>query len=175
MVERNFVIPITEPGVPIPILEPSFVPIEPAEFILSKGQRLAILQRDENRCQATVKHQHDRRHALEVDHIIPQRYAMSVGLPDPDIPENLLTKCRNAHDLKHRDRITARDKYHQSDGDTFQEMFEERVVRLENGQIYWNDENDRTDFVQAFKRTQLARKKGWQYPLTQKQKESGYL
>lgn len=161
--------PITEPNIPPPILEPN-VNLEPAEFALTRNQRLAIIERDNGKCQATVPHQHNYKHPLEVDHIIPQRYAEKIGLPDPDIPENLLTKCFNAHDLKHRDRITAREKWRESHNGSFQHMFEERGEKLEHGEIYWDDTYDRTDFVQAFKRTQIARSEGWVYPLSKKQK-----
>ena len=106
------------------------------EFVLSRKQRDSILKRDGGKCRATVPHEHDIIHSLEVDHIIPQRYAVAIGLPNPDIPENLLTKCRTAHDLKHTDRIGARQTYHQAESmgfNTFQELFESRVTKLESG------------------------------------------
>lgn len=164
MSERFRYEPIMEPTVPPPILEPSFFPEEPAEFILTQKQREAILERDGQRCQATVRHQHSR--ALEVDHIIPQRYGQTIGLDEEtlDQPENLLTKCTNAHDLKHRDRIVAKEKYRGGNKSSYGEMFIERNERLQHGEIYWNADNDRTDMVQALKKTQQAKKRGWVYP-----------
>lgn len=168
MSERFRYEPIGDPpSIPPPILEPSFFPTEVMEFALSQKQREAILQRDGNRCRATVPHQHaPKKYPLEVDHIVPQRYGSTLGIDEEtlDSPNNLLTKCRNAHDLKHRDRITAREKYRETRNGAFTEMFDERGKLLEHGEIYWNDEYDRTDFVQAMKLTQEAKKKGWEFP-----------
>lgn len=172
MAERfGYLPPITEPNIPPPILEPSLVPIEPAEFALTKKQRLAIIDRDGGRCRATVPHQHSTaRYPLEVDHIVPQRYGNTLGLDEEtlDQPNNLLTKCRNAHDLKHRDRITAREKWKETHNGSFTEMFTERGELLEHGTIYWDDSHDRQDVVQALKLTQEATKNGWIFPSKRK-------
>ena len=139
----------------------------------TRKQRLAIIERDEGKCQATVPHQHSTaKYPLEVDHIIPQRYGAAIGLDEESIdrPENALTKCRNAHDLKHRDRIAAREKWAESHNGSFQQMFEERREKLENNEVYWDTSYDRQDMVQALKRTQNAKKKGWIFPLKKKGK-----
>lgn len=137
----------------------------------TQKQRAAIIERDEGKCQATVPHQHSTaKYPLEVDHVIPQRYAEKIGLPDVDIPENALTKCRNAHDLKHRDRIAAREKWAESHNGSFESMFKERNEKLENGEVYWDTTYDRQDMVQALKRTQIAKKKGWIFPAKRKTK-----
>jgi hypothetical protein len=169
MTERDYhpLVPIGEPSVLPPILEPSLVPIEPAEFALTQKQRLAILDRDNNRCRATVPHHHaSKKYPLEVDHIVPQRYGTALGIDQEtlDQPNNLLTKCRNAHDLKHRDRITARDDWRESHNGSFIKMFNERGELLKHGEIYWNPDYDRTDMVQAMKLTQEAQKRGWIFP-----------
>lgn len=164
MAER-IVEPILDPGVPVPITEPLRFPEEltPLEFALTQKQRLAILQRDGNRCQATVPHHHDKKHPLEVDHLIPQRYADQFGI-DADLPEFLLSKCRNAHDLRHKDRITARDEWRESHNGSFNQMFLERNQLLQHGEIYWDPTYDRTDITRAVQLTQKAKSKGWVFP-----------
>lgn len=140
----------------------------------TKKQRDAIVERDNGKCQAPVKHDcNETEHPLEVDHILPQRYLGLFGV-DPDQPTNALTKCRNAHDIKHPDRIGARKQYHQAKAkgeNSFLSLFKERKKKLDNRQIYWNDENDRADQVIAMKRTQEAEKKGWVFPPKPKKKE----
>lgn len=129
-------------------------------------QRAAIIERDGGKCRATAQHTCNEEHGLEVDHIIPQRYASEVGI-DPDYPENALSKCKNAHDIKHPDRIEARRKYHilKAQGvDSFKVLGEERRKKLNERVIYWNPANDRTDSVMAVKLTQQARKTGWVFP-----------
>jgi len=133
----------------------------------TRKQREALLERDDHQCQAPVKHEcNETEHPLEIDHLLPQRYLGLFGV-DPDQPENALTKCRNAHDIKHPDRIKARKEYHQEKKkgkNSFLSLFAERKKKLENRQIYWNDENDRADQVVAMKRTQEAESKGWVFP-----------
>jgi len=164
MLERLY--PIGEPPKNIiPILEPSLYPTEKAEFALTKKQRLAILDRDGNRCQATVPHGHDEKHPLECDHLIPQRYAQRLNPPiDVDFPENILTKCRNAHDLRHKDRIGARQEWHEKGNGAFQKMFDERREKLDNKEIYWDPSHDRQDITRAVQLTQAAKKRGWVWP-----------
>lgn len=143
-------------------------------FALSKKQRDATLERDGHKCRATVKHEcNEKDHPLEVDHILPQRYLALFGV-DPDWPGNVLSKCRNAHDIKHPDRIPARKKYHQlkEQGiDSFKQLGAERNKKLEERLIYWNDQNDRADQVMAMKLTQLAILKGWLFPDKPKKRE----
>lgn len=143
------------------------------EFVLSNKQRSAILKRDGGKCQATVPHHHSPdRYPLEVDHIIPQRYGSKLGLEEEtlDQPNNLITKCRNAHDLKHKDRIEARDKYRETHNGSFVEMFNKRGELLEHGEIYWDASYDRTDAVRALQLTQKAKKSGWEFPEKRKRK-----
>lgn len=170
MSERFRYEPITEPNTPAPVLDPEFLPLEPAEFAFTQRQRLAILERDGNRCQATVPHGHNYNKPLEVDHIIPQRYGKNLGLTeeDLDVPTNALTKCVNAHDLKHRDRISAREKWREGDKQSFTEMFNERGELLDHGVIYWNPDYDRTDLVRALQLTSKAKKRGWEFPSKKK-------
>lgn len=134
------------------------------QFAFTRKQRQAIIERDQNKCQATVPHQHSpNKYSLEVDHVIPQRYAEKLGI-DPDFPENALTKCRNAHDLKHKDRIQAREDWKTSHNGSFAHMSEKRNELLKHGEIYWDDSADRTDMTRAVQLTQKAEKKGWIFP-----------
>lgn len=132
----------------------------------TQKQRMAIVMRDGNKCRATAKHQCNEEKGLEVDHIIPQRYAAEVGI-DPDFPENALSKCKNAHNIKHPDRIETLKKYHtlKDQGiNAFAVLGEERKKKLKEKLIYWNSTNDRTDSVMAIRLTQNARKAGWVFP-----------
>lgn len=141
-----------------------------SQFALTRKQRLAILDRDGNKCQAAVPHKHDKDHPLEADHLIPQRYAQKLNPPiDPDFPENILTKCKRGHDLRHPDRIGARNKWHE-DKNSFKEMFQEREDKLDEKVIYWSDEYDRQDMTRAVQLTQAAKKKGWTWPERRKKK-----
>lgn len=135
-------------------------------------QRAAIVERDGGKCRATTTHSCNEENGLEVDHIIPQRYAKEVGI-DPDFPENALSKCKNAHDIKHPDRIEARKRYHlfkKQGKDSFKLLGLERSQKLKEKVIYWNAANDRTDSVMAIKLTQQARKSGWEFPEKRKTK-----
>lgn len=160
-------IPVGEPSVPPPVLEP--VPpelLEPAEFAFTKKQREAILERDGHRCQATCKHRCNQEKGIEVDHIMPQRWCYDLGI-DPDFAQNGLSKCKNSHNIKHPDRISALQTYRAGMDhgvDTFKEMFEVRNQLLNNKQIYWNDANDRTDLARAVQLTQRAVSRGWEFP-----------
>ena len=129
-------------------------------------QRMAIVMRDGNKCQATAKHVCNEEKGLEVDHIIPQRYAFEVGI-DPDFPENALSKCKNAHNIKHPDRIETLKKYRtlKAQGvNAFVVLGAERSKKLKEKVIYWNSANDRTDSVMAIRQTQRAVKNGWVFP-----------
>ena len=140
----------------------------------SARQRAAIVERDGNKCQATAEHVCNEERGLEVDHIIPQFYASIFGI-DPDYPENALSKCKNAHDIKHPDRIKARREYHalKAQGiDAFGTVLrEERREKIKNHLIYWNDKNDRTDSVRAVQLTQKKRVAGWVFPEKPKHRE----
>lgn len=137
-------------------------------------QRAAIIERDGGKCRATVKHECNQEKGLEVDHVIPQRYSSEMGI-DPDFPENAISKCKNAHDIKHPDRIAARKKYHllkKLGKDSFKLLGEERGKKLKERVIYWNPANDRTDSVMAIRLTQQARRNGWVFPEKSKPKEA---
>lgn len=130
-----------------------------------KQRDAIVFGRDEGKCQATFRHRcNQRQFPLELDHIIPQRYAKEMGIPDVDTPENAITKCRAAHDMKHPDRVKARQEWHGSNGTSFNNMFNDRHDKLEHRKIYWNPEHDREDSVVALRRTQKARAKGWVFP-----------
>lgn len=133
------------------------------------AQREWIIERDGYECQATVPHDCNQEEGIEVDHIAPQRYCATLNPPiDPDFPENALSKCKNSHNIKHPDRLSALYTYHQAKAegiDTFQELFAERKKKLENHQIYWNPENDRTDSMRAIQLTQWFQSLGRYFPL----------
>lgn len=167
MAERLYQ-PVSEPYVLPPVLEPFTIPelLTPAEFALNKKQRDWVLDRDGHRCQATCRHRCNPKDGLEVDHIMPQRYAYELGI-DPDFSENVLSKCKNAHNIKHPDRIGALRNYGEAKrngGNSFQDMFNERNEKLAHRQIYWNDENDRTDLARAVQLTQKAARGGFHFP-----------
>lgn len=134
-----------------------------ARFAFNDRQRGAIRQRDENKCQFPDDHACNGDDKLEVHHVIPQRYAKEIGIPDPDVPENALTICSQAHDLIHPDRVKARRTYHK-DNRSFQKMSEDRDKKLKTKHIYWVDHWDRQLISTAIKRTQLARLHGWVFP-----------
>lgn len=132
----------------------------------SLPQKKAILDRDEHRCQSPIDHNCNQEQGLEIDHILPQRYLYNLGV-DPDYPENALTKCKNAHDIKHPDRVPARKTYHQAKRrgiDVYKELADVRNKQLQQRQIYWNDRDDRKDQVVAVRNTQRAKKNGWNFP-----------
>lgn len=132
----------------------------------SVPQKKAILERDDHKCQSPIKHDCNPDDGLEIDHILPQRYLYNLSV-DPDFPENGLTKCKNAHDIKHPDRVPARRQYHRKkeEGvDVFKELEVIRANKLRLRQIYWNDKFDRQDQVVAIRNTQRAKKKGWVFP-----------
>lgn len=145
----------------------SFIGFLTIAMAFTKAQRKSIAyERDGGKCRATVKHECNEAKGLEVDHIIPQRYAAEVGI-DPDFPENALTKCKAAHNIKHPDRISTLQKYHalKAQGiNAFAVLGEERKKKLKEKVIYWNSANDRTDSVMAIRLTQQARKQGWVFP-----------
>jgi hypothetical protein len=165
MAER-LTFPTQEPFTLPPIIEPHIlyeapigdppVNLEKVEFALTQKQREWVLKRDGHKCQATCRHNCNQRQGLEVDHLMPQRYAFDLGI-DPDFPENTLSKCKNAHNIKHPDRIATLHNYHdlKSQGrNAFQELGQQRDELLQQHKIYWNDANDRTDSVRAVQLTQ---------------------
>lgn len=142
-------------------------------------QRSAIKERDQHKCQATARHNcNQNEHPLEVDHIIPQGYAHRMGICDEyiDSPENALTKCRAAHDVKHPERVPIRRDYHRRKAEPGYNMSQELQnyarERLDHKQIYWNDKDDRTDKIRALQLTQKAQKRGWRFPSREDKKKT---
>lgn len=117
------------------------------------GQRRYIRERDGNTCQLCGHPLHegiacDTTH-LEVDHIIPQRFARDdLGMSEEEInsPLNGLTICRNIHrghpDSKHPDAHKAWWDYSNGVKDAFQKVFKKRDEEVEDGENYWNGEFD---------------------------------
>ena len=135
----------------------------------TKKQRDSIaFERDEGRCQAPFPHRCNKDKGLEVHHIKPQRYCDVLGIEEyVDKPENAVAICKEAHNQIHPDRARVMKIYRKAKSqgrDPFQEMFEERDEKLKKRMIYWNDRYDRPLEMTAFKRTQEAKKKGWEFP-----------
>src|SRR3990167_5525194 len=84
-------------------------------------QRLAIKNRDEERCQVEdiIPHQH--RGRIEVHHITPQAYHYAND-SDPDYSENAIALCQEAHQRVHPDLKRALDNYRRGDKDSFKKM-----------------------------------------------------
>ena len=125
-------------------------------FAFSERQREWIRRRDKDKCQAPFKHKHKGR--LEVHHILPQGYAHRMGIENYDFPENGITICQTAHDIIHPDMTSARAEYNQDVG-SFGKLREQRSARLDNREIYWNDEFDRQMQVVTLRTTQEYEKK----------------
>jgi hypothetical protein len=143
----------------------------------TKKQRDAIvLDRDEGKCQHPDKH-HNCRGGLHCHHIIPQRYAEHVGLDaekEVDVPRNAISICEGSHtnspDAIHPDMYVARRTY-DGTNTSYDKAFEERQAKLDNREIYWDDQYDRQMHVVAKKRTQDAEKRGWEFPKRRKRKK----
>jgi len=128
-------------------------------------QRRAIRERDDHRCQfpeCPISPQCNPRR-LECHHIKPQGYLKRFGV-DPDFPENALTICERAHDAIHPDRVAAKERYRRGDKKAFQELHPERQRKLEEKKPYWQEKWDRAMGTIALKRTQQAKKNGWEFP-----------
>lgn len=163
MIERYSPVPISEPNVLPPILEPGIV--EEAEFAYTKKQREAIRKRDNETCQARgiVPHKCDPKH-LHVHHLIPQRYSKELKPPiDPDFAENGITICVGAHRTVHPDMDEVYKNY-QENPDGFKELGPKREQLLKNKIIYWDDKWDRQLHTRAIQNTQRAKSQGWQFP-----------
>lgn len=94
MPERLGYSPVSEPSVPPPILEPSFIAIEPAEFAFSKKTRGIIYQRDHGKSVISGSDVN-----IEAAHISHDK-----KLPNYDSPSNgrLLTAVEHLVDHKVR-------------------------------------------------------------------------
>lgn len=137
-------------------------------FALNFQQRKAIRERDGNKCQFPVpNHRCNGTKRLEVNHIIPQKYAKKMGII-PDFPENLLTLCQNAHtgdpsnghhvDPIHPDVRDARKKYG-FDKEAIAKAIKEQQEKLDERMIYWNPQYDRQMTVLAIRNSQKEDKK----------------
>jgi hypothetical protein len=101
------------------------------------------LDRDGHKCQASFEHICDPDH-LQVHHILPHAYLHQVAPGvEPDYPENGITLCRTAHEIIHPDAHWARENYH-LDSESFVHVRKLRDKLMAQGQIYWNDEFDRS-------------------------------
>ena len=131
-------------------------------------QRAFIRDRDNNVCQFPEKHDccgHAGKplemRKLHVHHIIPQRYALEVGIENPDFVENGITICKNSHNGPqgiHPDIAGAHTK------SEFKQVFDRRAELLKDKKIYWNDKWDRLLHVIAVKNTQKFEASGQIFP-----------
>lgn len=137
---------------------------------LSSKQRLAIKERDGNKCQA-VKDGIKCGGSLEVDHVVPKRFAEEVlGFTEEQYnsPINLLTKCFNHHrghpKSKHPDIHIAQYQHREGDREAISRVFEKRDALIDQGLKYWNDSHDYEDAAKALELTNKALKKRWIFP-----------
>lgn len=144
---------------------------------LNQAQKRAIDVRDGQHCLARlahIPHTCDEPQGIERHHILPQRYALTVGF-DPDVPENVASLCKTFHrEYIHPDVKEALGHYQEDKAkgiDTFHQLFEGRQEKLENREIYWNPEFDRQLQAQVQKQNTKARKEGWRFPLSNLQKK----
>lgn len=119
----------------------------------TQKQREWIKERDGNTCQLCGHAIHkgiacDPTH-LEVDHVIPKRFASDeLGMDEEEInsPLNALTICRNIHrghpKSKHPDAHKAWWDYSQGDKDAFAKVFAKRDEQVEENEGYHNEEFD---------------------------------
>lgn len=136
---------------------------------LSYKQRLAIKERDGFRCQhpdITIAHGGK----LEVDHIMPQRWAytkLQMTEEQVDSPLNLITECQLHHrghpKSRHPDAHVAWSEF-QSNRESFHEMEKARDKKINGGEIYWNDLFDNDLIARARQNTVDASKRGWIFP-----------
>lgn len=147
--------------------------IDNAHFIAPLGlsmaytvrQRMWFRERDGYECQAQrlgIPHDcnGDRsipadKRRLQIHHLIPQRYAKHVGIPNADFPENGITLCERFHQgVIHPDMKKTRARYFQGEKGAFSRLGEERQKILDGRSIYWNDEYDRRLSTRAVQLTQ---------------------
>lgn len=137
----------------------------------SSNQRLWIINRDSNMCQAPFPHECEPDY-LHVHHVTPQHYSKEVfPMLDPDVPENGITLCREAHvgeNGVHPDTFRALQIYHKGNKDAFNAMIEARGELLEQNQIYWNDQWDRIFHAIALSHTQNYEKVAGPFPTKKK-------
>lgn len=137
------------------------------EFCLNFDQRIAIRERDNNQCQGCRIWPHCERDTpattnLEVHHLLPRAYASRVGI-NPNFPENLITICQTMHtghrDSIHPDSFQAKMTFRENPK-VFLELGIEVREKLDNRQIYWNDNYTRPLAVRAVKNTQKVVSEG---------------
>lgn len=139
--------------------------IEECKLALTKTQKTAIRERDDNRCQFPDHlngHKHECGGNLNVHHILPQGYCNELNI-NPDFPENCLTLCENSHKLIHPDMEYAR-KHWVPKGDSYLKVQEKRKDSLEHKEVYWVTTWDRAMSATAVRRTQQKEKEGWRFP-----------
>lgn len=137
-----------------------------AFLALTQKQRLAVIERDEHKCQGKDVIPHsctENKYPLEVHHILNQAYCNLMNV-NPDYALNLITLCRSAHDQIHPWRIWARSNYHKlkSQGkNTFSMAQDEVKEKLGNKEVPWEDKWDRQLQTRAVRNTQ---RKGFLLP-----------
>lgn len=130
-----------------------------AFLALTQKQRLAVIERDEHKCQGKDIIPHncvEDRFPLEVHHVLNQAYCYLMDV-DPDFALNLITLCRSAHDQIHPWRLWARSNYHKLKGEgknTFAMAQDDVKNKLKNRDIPWEDKWDRQLQTKAARNTQ---------------------
>jgi hypothetical protein len=124
-----------------------------SQFAFTEKQKDWIRRRDGNRCQAPFPHHcADNGKKPPVHHILPDHFLQHFHT-NPDVPENGITVCQNAHDMIHPDVPGTRRAYHQ-DKDAFKKLRDQRDAKLKQKQPYWRDTWDRAMQVIALRQTQ---------------------
>ncbi len=142
---------------------------------LTEKQRQAIYERDNHECQFPACPLRANGNSAKVactpkklnaHHVLPQRYSELFGI-NPDFAENAITICEGVHIRSeqgiHPDMARALREY-RTNPDAVKQVFEQREHILEERQPYWNTEWDRPMSAIAIKRTQEAKKEGWEFP-----------
>ena len=142
---------------------------------LTEKQRQAIYERDNHECQFPACPLRANGNSAKVactpkklnaHHVLPQRYSELFGI-NPDFAENAITVCEGVHIRSdegiHPDMAKALREY-RTNPDAVKKVFEQREHILEERQPYWNTDWDRPMSAIAIKRTQDAKKEGWEFP-----------
>lgn len=139
----------------------------------TQAQKNWFLKAAGYKCQASAPHHcNGDTHPLECDHIMPQAFLQSLGLTWMiDSPINCCVKCRNAHNIKHPDRLGYAQAYHQlmKEGkNAFQMMHQSHIEQASRHQVYWNNTYDHLDMATALK---LMEKASEPYPWSKAQQK----
>ncbi len=138
--------------------------------LLNFRQRKTIRERDGNKCNFPVpNHKCDGSKQLEVNHIYPRKYLLGMGVKNPDIPENLITICRNSHtgdpsngrsiDPVHPDIRDARKNY-ANDKKSIEKAIQDQKDKQAERVVWWNDKHDRAMMTVAWRNNEKLDKKG---------------